>query len=211
MVTRHLTPRQVETSSDEVTKRVFDFLFAMLVVLLLLSWFIPLMALIIKLDSPGPVFFRQLRSGRYNIPFYCLKFRSMKVNGEADSLQASKEDARITRVGAFIRKTSIDELPQFLNVLIGDMSVVGPRPHMLKHTEQYAQIIDNFMDRHYITPGITGWAQIKGLRGETRETKAMVARVNADLWYLYNRSLFLDIKIIFLTIWMYGKLYQNAF
>lgn len=211
MMTRHFTTRQVETSSDEVAKRVFDFLFALLVVLLLLSWFIPLMALIIKLDSPGPVFFKQLRSGRFNIPFYCLKFRSMRVNPEADRLQACKDDCRITRVGAFIRKTSIDELPQFLNVLMGEMSVVGPRPHMLKHTEHYAQIIDNFMDRHYITPGITGWAQVSGLRGETRETQAMINRVNADLWYMQNRSLLLDIKIIFLTIWLYTKLYQNAF
>jgi len=210
-MTRHFTTRKVEISSDEIAKRVFDFLFALLVAILLLSWFIPLMALIIKLDSPGPVFFRQLRSGRYNIPFYCLKFRSMKVNSESDSLQASKEDQRITRVGAFIRKTSIDELPQFLNVLMGEMSVVGPRPHMLKHTEYYSQIIDNFMDRHHITPGITGWAQVSGLRGETRETQAMINRVNADIWYLHNRNLLLDIKIIFLTIWLYTKLYQNAF
>ncbi|KEO72309.1 sugar transferase [Anditalea andensis] len=211
MMTKPLLTRQLEFNSEERAKRIFDFLFALLVVVFLLSWIIPIVAIIIKIDSPGPVFFKQQRSGRYNIPFYCLKFRSMKVNAASDILQASKEDDRITRVGAFIRKTSIDELPQFLNVLMGEMSVVGPRPHMLKHTEEYAQSIENFMDRHDVAPGITGWAQVSGHRGETKEIQAMINRVNADIWYLHNRTFFLDIKIIFLTVWKFTKLNHNAF
>ncbi|MBT0812314.1 sugar transferase [Litoribacter ruber] len=183
-------------------KRVFDVLFAILVLFFLLSWLIPLMAILIKLDSSGPVFFKQLRSGRNNKPFYCLKFRSMIVNKEADWLQARHDDVRITRIGAFIRKSNIDELPQFINVLLGDMSVVGPRPHMLKHTEEYSWKIENYMERHKIPPGITGWAQVSGLRGETTEDVAMENRVKADLWYMENRTMSLDVKIILLTVWL---------
>ncbi|MEJ8802330.1 undecaprenyl-phosphate glucose phosphotransferase [Pontibacter sp. H249] len=198
-----LKPRQepLENKANEVVKRAFDVLFSALVVVVLLSWFVPLMALVIKLDSPGPVFFRQLRSGRNNRPFHCLKFRSMALNPDSDRLQATRADARVTRVGRFIRKTSIDELPQFLNVLLGDMSVVGPRPHMLQHTRDYSQLIDNYMVRHFLTPGITGWAQVNGFRGETRENSAMLNRVKADLWYLENWSVMLDFKIVFLTMW----------
>ncbi|MEJ8800552.1 undecaprenyl-phosphate glucose phosphotransferase [Pontibacter sp. H249] len=202
-----LKPRQepLENKANEVVKRAFDVLFSALVVVVLLSWFVPLMALVIKLDSPGPVFFRQLRSGRNNRPFHCLKFRSMALNPDSDRLQATRADARVTRVGRFIRKTSIDELPQFLNVLLGDMSVVGPRPHMLQHTRDYSQLIDNYMVRHFLTPGITGWAQVNGFRGETRESGAMLNRVKADIWYLENWSILLDLKIVFLTIWQVLK------
>lgn len=198
-----LTPRRepLDNKANEIVKRAFDILFSSLVVVLVLSWLIPLVALMIKLDSKGPVFFRQLRSGKENKPFYCLKFRSMRLNGESDSRQAVKGDIRITRVGAFLRSTSIDELPQFINVLMGDMSVVGPRPHMLQHTRDYSVLINNFMVRHFLTPGITGWAQVKGFRGETREIIDMSRRVEADLWYLENWTLLLDLKIIFLTIW----------
>ncbi|WP_299823042.1 undecaprenyl-phosphate glucose phosphotransferase [uncultured Pontibacter sp.] len=198
-----LKPRQepLENMANEIIKRGFDILFSALVIVLLLSWLVPVMAIIIKLESRGPVFFKQLRSGKNNKPFYCLKFRSMTVNSESDKVQARKNDARVTKVGRFIRKTSIDELPQFFNVLMGDMSVVGPRPHMLKHTEDYSVLINNYMVRHFLTPGITGWAQVNGYRGETKETAAMLNRVKADLWYLENWSILLDLKIVFLTIW----------
>ena len=198
-----LKPRQepLENKANEVVKRMFDVLFSSLVIISILSWLIPLVALLIKLDSKGPVFFKQLRSGKNNKPFYCLKFRSMVMNTDCDNVQASKGDARVTRIGRFMRRTSIDELPQFINVLMGDMSVVGPRPHMLKHTQDYSQLIDNYMVRHFLTPGITGWAQVNGYRGEIREPNALLNRVKADLWYLENWSILLDLKIVFLTAW----------
>ncbi|MFD2512319.1 undecaprenyl-phosphate glucose phosphotransferase [Pontibacter locisalis] len=190
----------LENKANEIIKRVFDVLFSSLVVVFILSWLVPLLAVAIKVDSKGPVFFKQLRSGKNNKSFYCLKFRSMRVNDNSDSIQASRDDVRVTRVGKFIRKTSIDELPQFFNVLMGDMSVVGPRPHMLKHTNDYSQLINNYMVRHFLTPGITGWAQVNGFRGETRETSAMLNRIKADLWYLENWSIFLDFKIVCRTV-----------
>ena len=181
-------------------KRVFDYLFAAIVAILVLSWLIPIIALLIKLESRGPVFFKQLRTGKNGTPFYCLKFRSMRINADADSKQAHRGDSRITKLGAFLRKTSLDELPQFINVLKGEMSVVGPRPHMLRHTEDYSKVIDNFMDRHLILPGITGLAQVSGHRGETKETEAMVKRVTADIYYLENWSFWLDLKIVLMTV-----------
>ncbi|GGF17794.1 hypothetical protein GCM10011383_31550 [Hymenobacter cavernae] len=177
----------------------------------LLSWLIPLIALLIKLDSKGPVFFKQLRTGKNGLPFYCLKFRSMRTSADADHKQASRGDSRITRLGAILRKTSLDELPQFINVLRGEMSVVGPRPHMLKHTEDYAQVIDNFMVRHAVMPGITGLAQVAGHRGETKEIAAMAKRVNADIFYIKNWSFFLDLKIVLLTVKQAVKGSENAF
>jgi putative colanic acid biosynthesis UDP-glucose lipid carrier transferase len=192
-------------------KRVFDIVFAALVTLLLLSWFIPLVALFIKLESKGPVFFKQLRTGKKGQAFYCLKFRSMTVNADADTKQASKGDSRVTKVGAFLRKTSLDELPQFINVLKGEMSIVGPRPHMLQHTEHYSKSIHNFMDRHLIMPGITGLAQVSGHRGETKELEAMAKRVNADIHYIHNMSASMDIKIIMLTVWQVFRRNENAF
>jgi putative colanic acid biosysnthesis UDP-glucose lipid carrier transferase len=201
----------LESLQNAVFKRLFDITFALIVIVFLLSWLIPLMAILIKLESKGPVFFRQLRSGRSNEPFYCLKFRSMRVNSHADNLQATRDDERITRLGAFMRKTSLDELPQFFNVLIGNMSVIGPRPHMLKHTEEYAALIDKFMVRHFMKPGITGWAQVTGLRGETRTTEDMARRVEADVYYLEHWSVLLDLKIIFLTIWNIFRGDDNAF
>jgi exopolysaccharide biosynthesis polyprenyl glycosylphosphotransferase len=194
-----------------IRKRIFDILFAGLLTVFLLSWLVPLIALCIKLDSRGPVFFRQLRTGKHGKPFYCLKFRSMRTSADADRTQASRHDSRITRIGAFLRKTSLDELPQFFNVLKGEMSVVGPRPHMLRHTEDYARIIDNFMDRHLIMPGITGLAQISGYRGETKEVRAMANRVRADIQYLRNWSFLLDIKIVLLTVWQVVKPDEHTF
>jgi putative colanic acid biosynthesis UDP-glucose lipid carrier transferase len=192
-------------------KRAFDFVFAALVVVFLLSWLLPLLVLLIKIDSRGPVFFKQLRTGKHGQPFYCYKLRSMRVNAEADAKQARKGDSRITRVGAFLRQTSLDELPQFLNVLKGEMSVVGPRPHMLSHTEYYSQAIDDFMYRHQVMPGITGLAQVSGYRGETKEVAAMAQRVDADIKYLSNWSFLLDLRIVLLTILQAFKHNENAF
>ncbi len=191
----------LEVKANEIMKQVFDYVFAAATIVFFLSWMVPIIALVIRLDSKGPIFFRQLRSGKDNKPFFCLKFRSMYVNDDSDSVQATKNDKRITRVGAFMRKTSLDEFPQFFNVLMGDMSIVGPRPHMLKHTEDYAEVVNDFMVRQYVTPGITGWAQVNGFRGETKETESMRKRVKADLWYMENWSLFLDCKIVFLTVY----------
>lgn len=201
----------LENKTNEIRKRVFDVVFSLLVIVFVLSWLIPLLGLIIKLNSKGPVFFKQLRSGKDNKPFYCFKFRTMTENADSDTKQTFKGDMRVTKVGAFLRKTSIDELPQFINVLLGDMSVVGPRPHMLKHTEDYSMLIDKYMVRQFLTPGITGWAQVNGFRGETKETELMSKRVEADLWYLENWSFFLDVRIVFLTVWQAIKGNENAY
>ena len=155
----------------------------------------------IKLDSKGPVFFKQKRNGLDYHEFYCYKFRSMKPNDKADLEQVSKNDNRITRVGSFLRKTSMDELPQFLNVLKGNMSVVGPRPHMVSHTHMYAERIDKFMVRHFIKPGITGLAQVSGYRGEVETDEDIINRVKYDIFYIENWSLFLDIKIVITTFY----------
>jgi undecaprenyl-phosphate galactose phosphotransferase/putative colanic acid biosynthesis UDP-glucose lipid carrier transferase len=167
--------------------------------------------LIIKLESPGPVFFRQKRSGRDNRPFVCLKFRSMYVNDLAHNKQAGKGDSRVTKFGAFIRKTSIDELPQFFNVFWGDMSVVGPRPHMINLAKEYSELINNYLVRQFAKPGITGWAQVNGYRGETKELSDMENRVEYDIWYIENWSLLLDIKIIVRTVINILKGDENAY
>ncbi len=185
---------------NQVIKRVFDVLFTMLTTVLFFSWLFPIIAIIIKLDSKGPVFFRQKRTGMNNEEFLCVKFRTMQVNDEADQRQASRHDSRITRVGSFLRKTSLDELPQFFNVFSGEMSVVGPRPHMLKHTEEYAKVIGKFMSRHFVKPGVTGLAQAKGYRGETKDIMDMSNRVKLDRFYVENWSFLLDLKIIIQTI-----------
>ena len=160
---------------------------------------IPILALVIRIQSPGPIFFRQLRTGINGKDFYCYKFRSMHVNKDADTLQATKNDPRKFAFGNFMRKSNIDELPQFFNVLMGQMSVVGPRPHMLHHTEVYRELIDKYMVRHYVKPGITGWAQVTGFRGETKELWQMEGRIERDIWYIENWSPWLDIRIIWLT------------
>jgi len=190
----------LENLLNRFRKRAFDIVFSLIILLFVCSWLFPILFILIKLSSRGPVFFTQVRSGRDNHPFKCYKLRSMRINNEAHAKQATKYDERITKIGAFMRRTSIDELPQFFNVLIGNMSTVGPRPHMISHTEQYSQLIDRFMVRHFLKPGITGWAQISGLRGETKTVDDMLKRVEADVWYLENWSFLLDLKIIFLTI-----------
>jgi putative colanic acid biosynthesis UDP-glucose lipid carrier transferase len=181
-------------------KRVFDVIFSLLIIVCLLSWLTPIIAILILIESRGPIFFKQKRNGLNYEEFYCYKFRSMHLNPIADLEQVQKNDPRITKVGKFIRKTSIDELPQFFNVLLGDMSVVGPRPHMVSHTEMYAKSVDKFMVRHFIKPGITGLAQTNGFRGEVETEKDIVNRVKYDIFYLENWSLLLDIKIIFATV-----------
>jgi putative colanic acid biosynthesis UDP-glucose lipid carrier transferase len=190
----------LEEMRNRFKKRAFDVVFSMLVIVFVLSWLYPLIAILIKSQSKGPILFKQLRSGRNDVPFLCLKFRSMTVNDESDKTQATKGDARITPIGRFLRRTSLDEMPQFFNVLLGHMSVVGPRPHMLRHTEEYKAIISKFMVRHFLKPGITGWAQVNGFRGETKEDGDMENRVKYDIYYLENWTAALDVKIIFMTI-----------
>jgi undecaprenyl-phosphate galactose phosphotransferase/putative colanic acid biosynthesis UDP-glucose lipid carrier transferase len=190
----------LDSTWNQFLKRSFDLIFSFLFLITTMSWLLPIAAILIKLDSRGPVFFLQPRSGRGNKPFNCLKFRTMKVNAQSDNLQATKDDARITKLGSFLRKTSIDEIPQFINVFMGDMSVVGPRPHMLKHTEEYRQLIEKFIGRQYIKPGITGLAQIMGYRGETKYLFEMKNRITLDLFYIENWSFGLDLKVIYLTV-----------
>lgn len=196
----NLRSEPLSSLRNRIKKRIFDFAFSTFVIVFILSWLFPIVAIIIKLGSKGPVIFKQERSGKDNKPFYCYKFRSMKVNASSDTQQATKNDARLTKFGAFMRKTSIDELPQFFNVWKGEMSIVGPRPHMLKHTEQYQALIEKYLVRQFLKPGITGWAQVNGLRGETKELSAMEKRVAHDIWYMENWSLMLDVRIVFMTV-----------
>ncbi|MDB9874212.1 exopolysaccharide biosynthesis polyprenyl glycosylphosphotransferase [Flavobacteriaceae bacterium] len=192
-------------------KRAFDIVFSLAVIVLILSWLTPLIALVIKVESKGPVFFTQLRNGYNFKSFNCFKFRSMINNPKADLVQASRDDARITIFGQLLRKTSMDEMPQFFNVLIGDMSVVGPRPHMLSHTDMYAKKIDKFMVRHFVKPGITGLAQVSGFRGEVETDKDIIGRVQHDIFYIENWSFFLDLKIIFQTLFNTIKGEEKAY
>jgi putative colanic acid biosynthesis UDP-glucose lipid carrier transferase len=182
------------------TKRTFDVVFSIFVIFGILIWFAPLLALLIRLESKGPIFFIQKRTGFDNREFQCFKFRSMAVNDDADAKQAGKNDMRVTKIGKFIRRTSIDELPQFYNVLFGNMSVVGPRPHMLKHTDEYANKVDKYMLRHFVKPGITGLAQVRGYRGEIERDSDIQNRIKFDIFYVENWSFLLDIKIIIQTI-----------
>ncbi len=195
---------------NRFVKRLFDFIVSSVVMLLSPIVLIPV-AIAIKLTSPGPIFFKQKRTGFRGKEFVCYKFRTMKVNKDADIKQATKEDPRKTKLGDFLRKTSIDELPQFYNVWKGDMSIVGPRPHMLKHTEDYSVLIDKYMLRHIIKPGITGWAQVNGFRGQTDHLWQMEKRVEYDVWYAENWNFMLDLKIIFLTVWNVFKGEKNAY
>jgi len=195
--------------SSRLFKRLFDLVFSVLMIILVFSWLFPILAIVIKLSSRGPVFFVQKRTGINNKEFKCLKFRSMQVNENSDNLQATAGDMRITRIGNFMRRTNVDELPQFFNVFIGQMSVSGPRPHMLKHTVQYTKLIDHYMVRQYVKPGVTGWAQVNGYRGETDELWKMEERVKYDIEYLENWTFWWDLKIIFLTIFN-KKAFSNA-
>lgn len=206
-----INPQEIplDDAGLRLQKRFFDLIFSSLVIVLLLWWLLPLIALLIKINSKGPVFFIQKRTGINNKTFNCLKFRSMRVNDSANEQQATAYDQRITKIGRFMRKTNIDELPQFFNVFAGSMSVVGPRPHMLKHTEEYTKLIEYYLIRHYVKPGITGLAQVKGFRGETQHLSSMENRVKADMEYIENWSFLLDLKIIWKTV--FGKdVWKNA-
>lgn len=190
----------MDRKANRLLKRSFDIVFSFLVITCIFSWLFPILAIMIKLSSKGPVFFKQTRLGERKKKFTCYKFRSMRMNAEADSKQATRNDPRITKVGAFLRKSNLDEMPQFFNVLLGQMSVVGPRPHPLKLNDQFRDIIDKYMVRHFVRPGITGWAQVNGFRGETRTPELMEKRVDLDVWYLENWSFVLDLKIVVKTV-----------
>lgn len=195
---------------NRMVKRAFDVMFSLMVICLVFPILFPLIALCIKLESKGPILFKQFRPGKDNKLFECFKFRTMYINGNTE-LQASKSDPRITKVGKFLRRTSLDELPQFFNVLSGDMSVVGPRPNLISQLEYYSKEIDKYNFRHFIVPGITGYAQVSGYRGETRDMQLMRKRVEYDAWYIENWRLTLDLKIILLTVWKMIKGDRNAF
>jgi len=206
-----LRKEPLEDTGNRIKKRAVDLILSSLVIVFILSWLIPLLAILIKLNSRGPVFFIQLRSGKNNQPFRCLKFRSLRVNNESDSKQVSRDDNRITSLGRIMRKTNIDELPQFFNILLGDMSVVGPRPHMLKHTKDFSVLYKEYMIRHFVKPGLTGWAQVNGYRGEIKENELLRKRVEFDTWYIENWSVYLDLRIIVLTFLVTLRGDENAF
>ena len=197
LLTNYTSP--LEDPLNKATKRLFDILLSSLA-LIITGVLFPFIVIFIKLQSPGPIFFKQIRTGLDGRDFYCYKFRSMHVNKDSDRVQATKDDPRKYRFGNFMRKTNIDELPQFWNVLRGDMSIVGPRPHMLAHTEQYSHLIAKYMIRHFVKPGVTGWAQVTGYRGVTQELWQMEGRVERDIWYIQHWSFWLDMRIIWMTI-----------
>lgn len=201
----------LSTMENRIKKRIVDLFISSVVIVFILSWLVPIIGLIIKIQSPGPIFFKQPRSGRNNQTFACYKFRSMVVNKESDAAQATKGDKRITPIGKFLRKTNLDEFPQFINVFLGQMSVVGPRPHMLSHTEHYSKLIQHYMVRHFVKPGITGWAQVNGYRGETKDPELMAKRVEYDLEYMSNWSAMLDFKIVCMTALNMVRGEKNAY
>jgi putative colanic acid biosynthesis UDP-glucose lipid carrier transferase len=205
---RPLENHRLDKLFNRFIKRSMDILLGSALVFMILSWVLPLMALLIKLDSPGPVFFIQLRTGLRKRSFFCLKFRSMVVNNNADRLEVQEDDDRITRLGYFIRKYHIDELPQLLNVVKGDMSLVGPRPHMLRHTVLYSRLVKNYHDRHRVKPGIAGLAQMKGYHGTISSWDDLYNRCSADFEYIEKWSLFGDLFIFFGTIF---KIIKNLF
>lgn len=190
----------LDTELSIVIKRAFDLVFSSIVIIGVLSWLVPLLYVLIKLESPGPVFFKQKRHGLKRKVFWCIKFRSMTYNAEANSRMATKNDMRTTRIGKILRKTSIDELPQFINVFMGEMSVVGPRPHMEQHTSDYEIYVDKYLVRHFVKPGITGLAQVKGYRGEITQPSDIFNRIRFDIFYVEKWTLLLDFKIIVQTI-----------
>lgn len=201
----------LQSAFNRVIKRCFDIVFSFFVLITVYPLLYVVLGVLIKITSSGPVLFKQKRTGLYGRDFECYKFRTMKVNSDADTLQAAKDDPRKTKLGDFLRKTNLDEFPQFLNVLKGDMSVVGPRPHMLRHTEQYSALIDKYMIRHLVKPGVTGWAQVTGYRGETKTLEQMEGRVKRDVWYIENWSFVLDLKIIVVTLLNMFKGERNAY
>ncbi|MEX2513454.1 MAG: sugar transferase [Cyclobacteriaceae bacterium] len=197
----------IENTYPLKIKNYFEFFLAFSFLLFIGAWLFPLIALMIKGSSKGPVIFRQLRHGKNNRPFYCLKFRTMVENNQADTEQAKKGDLRITKIGCFLRKTSLDELPQLINVLKGEMSLVGPRPHAVPMNEIFSDKIPGYMHRHAIRPGITGLAQAKGYRGEILNYQDLYFRYRLDMFYLKKRNLIFDLKILAWT--GYSILFDN--
>jgi putative colanic acid biosynthesis UDP-glucose lipid carrier transferase len=194
-----MTPLNIWVNT--LLKRSADLFISTVLILLVFSWLFPIMALLIKLDSRGPVFFLQKRTKRKGSLFTCIKFRTMIENSDADLLPAFENDPRITRLGKFLRNHHLDELPQLLNVWWGDMTLIGPRPHMISDNDRYEAIIDYYSLRHQVKPGITGLAQVKGLVGNSNNPDHMQERVEQDLYYIRNWSPLLDLKIICRTLW----------
>ena len=201
----------LQAAYNRLLKRAFDIVFSSIILLTVFPIIYIIVGTIIKITSPGSIIFKQKRTGLYGSEFECYKFRTMHINDQADTKQAEKDDPRTTRVGNFLRRTNLDEFPQFFNVLLGNMSVVGPRPHMLKHTELYSEIIDKYMIRHLAKPGVTGWAQVTGYRGETKTLEQMEGRVKRDVWYIENWTFFLDLKIIVVTVLNMFRGEKNAY
>ncbi|MFO7823134.1 MAG: sugar transferase [Cyclobacterium sp.] len=191
--------QQKDNFKKRIMKRTFDLVISLFTLVFVISWLFPVIAILIKRDSKGPVFFKQLRHGRGNKKFYCYKFRTMVKNNEADTRQATQGDARITKIGKFLRKTSLDELPQVFNVILGEMSIVGPRPHAVPMNLEFAKEIENFMQRHQVKPGITGLAQSKGYRGEISSFQELYSRFRLDFFYVKKWCLIFDIKIVIET------------
>jgi putative colanic acid biosynthesis UDP-glucose lipid carrier transferase len=206
-----LRKEPLDDVGNRIKKRLYDIVVSSLVIMFILSWLVPIISLLILLESRGPIFFVQERSGKGGKPFKCIKFRTMRMNKDANEKQATKNDSRITALGRFLRKTSLDEMPQFINVFLSDMSVVGPRPHMLKHTDDYSKLLNHYMIRHFLKPGITGWAQIHGYRGEIKMFEDINNRIEYDIWYLENWSLWLDTRIILMTAFNVAKGEKNAY
>lgn len=190
----------INTPANRLLKRMADIILSLLAITLVLSWLTPLLALLIKLSSKGPVFFLQKRNGRNGTVFKCIKFRTMRVNAEADVLPAAENDTRITKTGRFLRNHYIDELPQFINVLLGQMSLIGPRPHMLADNLGFSAHISYYHDRHKAKPGITGLAQVMGFTGNAKNTHDLTARINTDIYYLRHWSVKMDCIILLRTI-----------
>lgn len=213
-----ISPRRVLLDDPElkIFKRLFDITFSMFLFIFVFSWLFPALALLIKFTSKGPVFFKQQRWGVHKLPFTCYKFRTMAagckdINANGLYNQATKNDPRVTKIGRFLRKTSLDELPQFFNVFMGTMSVVGPRPHPIPLNIESQEKIDDYMLRHLVKPGITGWAQINGFRGETKDPSMMEARIRHDIWYIEHWSFWLDLQIIIQTVINIFKGEKNAY
>jgi putative colanic acid biosysnthesis UDP-glucose lipid carrier transferase len=201
----------LERNYAKYGKRAFDLLFSSFVIVFVLSWLIPVLFIITRMESKESIFFRQIRHGYNKKPFYCYKFRSMVRNPDAHKKMCSKNDSRVTKIGKVLRKTSVDELPQFFNVFLGQMSVVGPRPHMASHTQEFAISIDKYLVRHYAKPGITGLAQIKGYRGEIKKPSDIINRTRLDIFYLEKWTPGLDLKIMFSTALMLLKKEEKAY
>ncbi|AOW17488.1 undecaprenyl-phosphate glucose phosphotransferase [Polaribacter vadi] len=189
-----------EFAENFYIKRIFDIFFSLFVCLFILSWLIPVLWILVKLESKGPLIFKQHREGLNGEEFVCFKFRSMRINAFSDKIHATKNDTRVTKIGAFLRKTSMDELPQFFNVLFGNMSIVGPRPHLESLSLEYQKDVDDYLKRHIVKPGITGLAQVSGYRGEIKKKSDIKNRVRLDIFYIENWSFLLDIKIIIKTV-----------